>query len=623
MGFDIDPDQSEAFIAAARSHNLLTDQQADTLRRESSEQSMSPAQVALESGMMNPVDAEIAATLAAPEDLAPGYELLEVLGFGALGVVYRAHQSRLQRDVAIKVIMRKLLVETNVFARFEQEGAAIGRLQHPNIVSAIDSGSHGQRLFLVMELVRGVDLRRRLQQDGAMDVSASLSIIRQAASGLAHALAHHIIHRDIKPGNLLLTEAPAGFDLPSGVPLVKIADFGLARLNVQSDSEEATRLTMTGAALGTPMFCAPEQLSGDETDHRADIYSLGATLVNLLAGTQPFKDTKVSKLITAKLTGQKYDTDSLPRDLPDGVHDLLDRMMADDPNDRFGSYELLIDELDQLDAQLVGSPSRSSSIRSSQPTAGETTQNDSSRSYDRTPQTAQERRSRRRFVGSIIGVTLAVIAVASAALVFVNWPAPVPTLQRTAWQQHLFDQNRVSLRSSKGLWRTGMDAEGGVILVGSGSTVRELPRPPSLADGLPSAIGMRVGVNLQKTAAVEVHFGFSKQDFDNAERLVVRYSQEQIVLGRRGDLEGALTPLGEPMKSPPPSEIDSPMYHEIRIELHDQNWFAYFDNHLLGHARSSPQSWNRFVQLVALEGSVDFEDLSSFGLARKVEVAGD
>ena len=278
-------------------------------------------------------------------------------------MVYRARQPHLKRDVAIKAILQSRLVEQNVAARFQQEGAAIGRLQHPNIVSAFDSGSHKQRLYLVMELVPGADLQRRLDEDGAMDVATSLSILRQTASGLAHAHAQKIIHRDIKPGNLMLTDAPAGFDLPPGVPLVKIADFGLARLSAQTDSEpDATRLTMTGAALGTPMYCAPEQLSGDPVDHRADIYALGATLVNMLAGVPPFKKTSVSKLITAKLTGHKYDIDSLPHDLPDGVQELIDQMVANDPSERISSYDTLIERIDQIlgnAAPTAGAPSRS------------------------------------------------------------------------------------------------------------------------------------------------------------------------------------------------------------------------------------------------------------------------
>ena len=279
MQSEFDPSLSKLFVEVARRRQLLTQEQAQTLLSRSTEQLVMSSNLAVESGMLDPLEAEIVDAFISPKDLAPGYELLDVLGFGALGVVYRARQPHLQRDVAIKAIMQSRLSQQNVVARFQQEAAAIGRLQHPNIVSAYDSGSHHNRLYLVMELVQGCDLREQLEK-GPLDVKTAMSVVRQTASGLAHAQSQQIIHRDIKPGNLILTDAPAGFDLPEGVPLVKIADFGLAKLNPPSELEnQDTQLTLTGAALGTPMYCAPEQLTGDHVDHRADIYALGATLL--------------------------------------------------------------------------------------------------------------------------------------------------------------------------------------------------------------------------------------------------------------------------------------------------------------------------------------------------------
>ncbi len=592
MDSDFDAEKSDAFISAALARKLLTDHQVETLRRESAEKSLTPAQLAIESGMMKPIEAEIAEAFAAPKEMAPGFELLDVLGYGGLGVVYRAHQPHLERDVAIKAILQSRLVEQNVAARFHQEGAAIGRLQHPNIVSAFDSGSHNRRLYLVMELVRGIDLRQQLDQQGAIDVATSLSIIRQTASGLAHAYAQGIIHRDIKPGNLILTDAPAGYDLPPGVPLVKIADFGLARLSAQADAEEdVTRLTMTGAALGTPMFCAPEQLSGDPVDHRADIYALGATLVNMLAGKPPLKETSVSKLITAKLTGKKYDADLLPPNLPAEVRTLIDEMMAADPDDRIDSYQLLIERIDRLQGGTAATaPGRAVGI-------------------------AGDGKKRLIRIGGIALILLVLVATVSLAMRQGLFAAPDPVLVQTGWQQPLFDGQDVDLLSQSGLWSRGTDAEGGVILQGSnGSWAKAIPTPPDAQQGIADAVAMSVGIDLQEAGAAEVHFGFVQQDFDNARRFVVRYDRQQVVLGTRDGLKGDFRPRGEPLRLPETSDSDGPQYQYIRVEQQAGYWYVFFNNEIVGSLRSDPDAANRFVQLVAPSGKVHFEDIHTFGL---------
>ena len=339
---------SEAFVDVARDRGLLSEESAQALLELSTQREIPPSQLAVEMEWLKPVDIEIVQAFMTPGDLAPGYELLDVVGTGALGVVYRARQSHLQRDVAIKAILQSRLSSQNVVARFQQEGAAIGRLHHPNIVSAYDFGSHRNRLYLVMEFVPGVDLARRLDE-GPFPTDTSLSIIRQAAAGLAHAFSQRVIHRDIKPANLLLTDAPAGYDLPPGVPLVKIADFGLARFHRSAEiDEQETRLTVEGAALGTPMYCAPEQLSGDEVDHRVDIYALGATLFRLLAGRPPFAPEKVSRIIAAKVTGQPPRVELLPSDLAPEVNQLILDMMTADPEERIGDYEDLVERIDAI-----------------------------------------------------------------------------------------------------------------------------------------------------------------------------------------------------------------------------------------------------------------------------------
>ena len=593
MDHEYDSAKSDAFIEAAKSRDLLTDAQAETLREESARRSLMPAQVAIESGLLSSVEAEIAEAFAHPRDLAPGYELLDVLGYGALGVVYRARQQGLKRDVAIKSIMPDRLIEKNVLARFQQEGTAIGRLQHPNIVSAFDSGAHKHRFYLVMELVRGTDLRMRLEREGALDVNSAISITRQVASGLAHALAHDIIHRDIKPGNLILTDAPAGFDLPPGTPLVKIADFGLARLTTPADGEDATRLTIAGSSMGTPMYCAPEQLSGDPVDHRADIYALGATLLNMLTGKPPFSETKMSKLVTAKLTGKPYNADDLPEDLPHELIELLDQMMAHDAEDRIGDYPTLIQRLDAIQTSDAAGRTRSRHFGFLRTRLGKT-------------------------VAAGLAVAAGVCLLALAAVPWFTWD-PEPRYRRTLQETPLFDgQNVEPWKTHRGLWQIGQDSDKAFVLMGRGAASRELPtRPPGSGDT--SAVAFRVAVDLLDAEAAEIHFGFEDADLERSERLVVRYSGKQLVLGRRSGLDGELVVV-RPRQMPTRSRDDAgPGYHYLIVERHPDHWFVYLDGETapFAHAELNAEADNRTMQLVAIGGDVFFSDIAAIDLQPK------
>ena len=596
MHSDYDPGSSETFIEVARQRELLSDDDARTLLDASTEKMVMSSHIAIEMGLLQPVEVEIVEAFTNPQDLAPGYELIDVLGYGALGVVYRAHQSRLQRDVAIKSIIQPLS-QQNSLARFQQEGAAIGRLHHPNIVSAYDSGTHHNRLYLVMELVKGDDLRQRLTA-GPLDTPTALSIVRQTASGLSHALSHEIIHRDIKPGNLLLTDAPAGFDLPEGIPLVKIADFGLARLNPPggSSEQEETRLTMTGAALGTPMYCAPEQLTGDPIDHRADIYGLGATLFQMLTGETPFESDKVSKIIAAKVTGQPPRLEALPSDLPDDVQQLLLDMMHHDPAQRLPDYATLIDRIDEIQPHFT-------SAFGSGPLPVDS---------------AKRRQTKKpRGLGRRLAPTLAVAAVIGLGAIGLSavWNRDrTPDMVAAGWELPLFDgQTLTGWTDRRGLWYGEEDSEGGLILVGKGTLLRPFPTFPKELTDPAGGHGFRLGVDLPLAQAAEVHFGFTGSDPMDGDRLVMRYTHNEIAFGRRDGLEGKFRLIGEakPLKITP---SDVPAYHEIRAELHGDHWFAYFDGNYVADTAADLGADNRSFQLVALDGDTNFEGPSVYGL---------
>lgn len=582
---------ADAFIEAAASRGFLTEPERESLRRDAARSPVGVAQLAVESGLMTAAEAEIAEAFVTPNDLAPGFRVIDVLGYGALGVVYRAEQPRLRREVAIKSIMPDRIRETNVLARFQQEGAAIGRLQHPNIVSAYDSGTHKHRFYLVMELVRGIDLRRRLDERGPLETATAVSIARQVASGLDHALSQGIIHRDIKPGNLILTDAATGFGLPDGVPLVKIADFGLARLTSQSESEDATQLTMAGSALGTPMYCAPEQLSGDPVDHRADIYALGTTLLHMVSGQPPYPNKKVSRLIAEKLGGNAYDLNSLPADFPVPLRVLIDRMTTHDPDDRIGDYGTVIRALDALAEQLHPS---------------------------------EERATRFAKTAALVAVGGAMLLCLAVVLSMPNlFATPQPSYQRTFTEQPLFSGTNVEpWKTRRGLWKVGQDSENAAVLAGRGVASYDLEAD---ADVTPrESFAFRVAVGLQDAEAAEIQFGFQRSSESDGPRLVVRYTAAGLVLGRREGNDGPLQVLAEHTAPPPPIDDDGPVYHSLYVERHDETWFVFLDGELkpFGHADADPDAESLQFQLVAIGGEVYFSDIALIELRKRGQGSG-
>jgi serine/threonine protein kinase len=271
-----------------------------------------------------------------PDELRdhPRYRIVKRLGVGGMGVVYHAEHRVMERPVALKVINRRLTTNAAV-ERFRREVKAAARLAHPNIVTAHDAEQAGDVHFLVMEYVDGITLSTLVEKRGPLAVSVACHFIRQAAQGLQHAFEQGMVHRDIKPGNLMLTRKGQ----------VKVLDFGLARLALDPEAEAEAltdsprpghSLTMVGTVLGTPDYIAPEQALDSRTaDVRADIYSLGCTLYYLLAGETPFPcGTALEKLryhsdLPAPPIGDKR------RDVPGGVVSVLAKMMAKDPPDRY------------------------------------------------------------------------------------------------------------------------------------------------------------------------------------------------------------------------------------------------------------------------------------------------
>jgi len=266
------------------------------------------------------------------------YVLLEKIGEGGMGQVFKARHQKLSRIVALKVVRKEWLSQPQAVLRFQREIRAAAQLSHPNIVMAYDADQLGDTHFIAMEYVEGVDLGKLLKQSGALPVPLACDYVRQAALGLHHACEKNMVHRDIKPSNLLLTRAGAqGSD--SGTQgrwgTVKILDMGLARIPRPNPGEQAT-LTQAGAVVGTPDYISPEQARDSRTvDIRSDLYSLGCTFYALLTGEVPFPGgTGMEKLFKHQLEEARPVNKVNPA-VPKAVAAIVHKLLAKKPEDRY------------------------------------------------------------------------------------------------------------------------------------------------------------------------------------------------------------------------------------------------------------------------------------------------
>ncbi len=261
-------------------------------------------------------------------DLVLGpYVLLERVGQGGMGSVFKARHSRLGRIVALKVIRKERLASPDAVRRFRREIQAAAQLNHPNVVVAYDAEEAAGTHYLAMEFVEGADLARLVKEKGPLPVARACEYVRQAALGLQHAHEQGLVHRDVKPSNLLLG--------PDGQ--VKVLDLGLARLNAVPSPECAESvLTETGAVMGTPDYIAPEQVEqSNAVDVRADVYSLGCTLYHLLAGAPPFAGFSMGKKLACHLATEPPRLENVRPDVPAALGAVVRKMMAKRPEDRY------------------------------------------------------------------------------------------------------------------------------------------------------------------------------------------------------------------------------------------------------------------------------------------------
>jgi serine/threonine-protein kinase len=260
-----------------------------------------------------------------------GYELLERLGRGSMGAVFLARQLSLDRKVAFKVLAPRFAENENYVRRFLREAKAAAKLNHTNIITAIDVGDIAGVKFFVMEYADGPTVAELLERGGAMDSKRALGIVIPIARALEHAHRNGFVHRDIKPANIILTR--------EGVP--KLCDLGLAK-----EVEEGSGDTEEGQTMGTPDYIAPEQARGEaDIDIRSDIYSLGATLFHMVTGQVPFPGPNPAVVMTRHLTEPPPNARRRNPAVSPEVARLIRKMMAKDRNDRYQTPAELIEEL--------------------------------------------------------------------------------------------------------------------------------------------------------------------------------------------------------------------------------------------------------------------------------------
>ena len=244
-----------------------------------------------------------------------------------MGVVYLAHNTLMGRDEVLKVMGRQIMDSPDLLERFLREIRAVARLRHPNIVTAYSATRLGESIVFAMEYVEGLDLAKMVKAKGPMPVGHACDFVYQAALGLQHAHEEGLVHRDIKPGNLMLSRK-------GDKATVKVLDFGLAKATREGKVDGA--LTSAGQALGTPDYIAPEQiLDAPKADIRADIYSLGGTLYYLLTGRPPFQANSLYDLYQAHISRDADPLNRLRPDVPAELAALVAKMMAKDPSQRF------------------------------------------------------------------------------------------------------------------------------------------------------------------------------------------------------------------------------------------------------------------------------------------------
>ncbi len=543
-------------------------------------------------------------------DQIPGYELAGVLGKGACGVVFRARQVKLDRIVALKMVLTDRRPTPAALARFDKEAVSLAKLRHPNIVGVYDCGHHDGQAFFAMELLEGEDLGNRLDNGGPLDEFTAWHIARQTAAALAHAADLGVYHRDIKPANLFLTPPPTGYPLPPGVPLVKVTDFGLALTRQTGDESTDQRLTAAGVVLGTPAYMPPEQFAGSDIDHRADIYALGATMFHLLSGDSPFNGASIWEVMLKK----SEPTPRLGAPVSEESADLIEILMAQKPVDRVGTYRELLDRIDALSfmqGTVTSSPSiripAGSSSKMSTPglqsTHDEEDEDEPSSGRWRKP---QPKSKTKLYIFAALG-GLALAAAAGLGMKYLGKkPDPIakPETPKTGTfetgdREELFNRETLIGWSGQG-WSIGKDDEGTSVLTGKGNVSRRFKASKDHR--------VVLGVDLHDASTTEVQVAVADGPPETAKHWSIRVDREKgASFGVRDGEHGSFQSLGATIPVPTKKQIDDGekgRYTEIRYERAGGRIRAYYLGKALGEIEEAGTAKTTEVRLTVEGGAV-------------------
>jgi serine/threonine protein kinase len=264
------------------------------------------------------------------ETIADRYEVEELVGHGGMSSVYKAKDSLLERHVALKILHEQYSTDDDFVERFKREARSVAQLQHPNIVTVIDRGEENGRQFIVFEFIDGENLKEHVVRKGRLEVRDALEISLEVARGLAFAHEQGLVHRDVKPQNVLL----------NGDGRAKVTDFGIAR------SVDVDGMTQTGTVLGTSNYIAPEQASGQPVDAHSDVYALGVVLYELLAGDVPFPGESFVAVAMKHMHEPAPNLLDVRGDIPLRVAAAVDRALEKDPEQRFPTMDAFAGELE-------------------------------------------------------------------------------------------------------------------------------------------------------------------------------------------------------------------------------------------------------------------------------------
>jgi serine/threonine protein kinase len=270
------------------------------------------------------------------------YQVIALLGSGGMGHVYRVQQISLGKEFALKVLDARSLSDVTV-RRFHQEARTTSQLQHPNLVEVHDFGVLNEtQPYLVMDLIEGESLSETLKREGALPVEHVIPLAIQVSFGLMYAHKKGVVHRDVKPGNIMLLQP----EKPAVEGAVKVVDFGIAKLT-QSEDGEIQALTKTGEIFGSPIYMSPEQCKGTGVDKRSDIYSFGCVLFECLTGSPPFFGDSAMSTMMKRLSEEPVSLKegSLGREFPPALENIIRKMLAAEPNDRYQDFSGVVQDL--------------------------------------------------------------------------------------------------------------------------------------------------------------------------------------------------------------------------------------------------------------------------------------